>query len=97
MDFTKLDGFKVFYYLVLLLIFVALMVFLLKSAKESLRRTGGKWQSVIDEAFIGFIVFVAFTFIAQIEPSSIISFLTKPLTWIWDLVLKALRFVGIKI
>ena len=97
MDFTKLDGFKVFYYLVLLLIFVAPMVFLLKSAKESLRRTGGKWQSVIDEAFIGFLVLVAFTIIAQIEPSSIISFLTKPLTWIWDLVLKALRFVGIKI
>lgn len=97
MDFTKLDGFKVFYYLVLLLIFVALMVFLLKSAKESLRRTGGKWQSVIDDAFIGFLVLVAFTIIAQIEPSSIISFLTKPLTWIWDLVLKALRFVGIKI
>ena len=97
MYFTKLDGFKVFYYLVLLLIFVALMVFLLKSAKESLRRTGGKWQSVIDEAFIGFLVLVAFTIIAQIEPSSIISFLTKPLTWIWDLVLKALRFVGIKI
>lgn len=97
MDFTKLDGFKVFYYLVLLLIFVALMVFLLKSAKESLRRTGGKWQSVIDEAFIGFLVLVAFTIIAQIEPSSIISFLTKPLTWIWDFVLKALRFVGIKI
>jgi len=97
MDFTKLDGFKVFYYLVLLLIFVALMVFLLKSAKESLRRTGGKWQSVIDEAFIGFLVLVAFTIIAQIEPSSIISFMTKPLTWIWDLVLKALRFVGIKI
>ena len=97
MDFTKLDGFKVFYYLVLLIIFVALMVVLLKSAKESLRRTGGKWQSVIDEAFIGFIVLVAFTIIAQIEPSSIISFLTKPLTWIWDLVLKALRFVGIKI
>lgn len=97
MDFTKLDGFKVFYYLVLLLIFVALMVFLLKSAKESLRRTGGKWQFVIDEAFIGFLVLVAFTIIAQIEPSSIISFLTKPLTWIWDLVLKALRFVGIKI
>ena len=97
MDFTKLDGFKVFYYLVLLLIFVALMVFLLKSAKESLRRTGGKLQSVIDEAFIGFLVLVAFTIIAQIEPSSIISFLTKPLTWIWDLVLKALRFVGIKI
>ena len=97
MDFTKLDGFKVFYYLVLLLIFVALMVFLFKSAKESLRRTGGKWQSVIDEAFIGFLVLVAFTIIAQIEPSSIISFLTKPLTWIWDLVLKALRFVGIKI
>ena len=97
MDFTKLDGFKVFYYLVLLLIFVALMVFLLKSAKESLRRTGGKWQSVIDEAFIGFLVLVAFTIIAQIEPSSIISFLTKPRTWIWDLVLKALRFVGIKI
>lgn len=97
MDFTKLDGFKVFYYLVLLLIFVALMVFLLKSAKESLRRTGGKWQSVIDEIFIGFIVLIAFTIIAQIEPSSIISFLTKPLTWIWDLVLKALRFVGVKI
>ena len=96
MDFTKLEGFKVIYYLVLLIVFVALMVFLLKSAKESLRRTGGKWQSVIDEAFIGFIVLVAFTIIAQIEPSSIISFL-KPLKWIWDLVLKALRFVGIKI
>ena len=44
MDFTKLEGFKVIYYLVLLIIFVALMVFLLRSAKESLRRTGGKWQ-----------------------------------------------------
>ena len=48
MDFTKLEGFKVIYYLVLLIVFVALMVFLLRSAKESLRRTGGKWQSVID-------------------------------------------------
>ena len=35
MDFTKLEGFKVIYYLVLLIVFVALMVFLLRSAKES--------------------------------------------------------------
>ena len=45
MDFTKLEGFKVIYYLVLLIIFVALMVFLLRSAKESLRRTG--WEMAV--------------------------------------------------
>ena len=68
MDFTKLEGFKVIYYLVLLIVFVALMVFLLRSAKESLRRTGGKWQSVIDEIVIGFIVLISFTVIDHLLP-----------------------------
>lgn len=73
MDFTKLEGFKVIYYLVLLIVFVALMVFLLRSAKESLRRTGGKWQSVIDEIFIGFIVLIAFTITAPISSTAAIA------------------------
>lgn len=97
MDFTKLSGFKTFYYLVLLIIFIAIMWGLVKSAQASLKRTGGKISSIFDEVGVGLIVMIAFIIIAQLEPSSIIDFITKPLKWIWDLLLKALRFVGIKI
>lgn len=97
MDFTKLDGFKVFYYLILLIVFCALMWFLVKSAQESLKRTGGKWSSVVDEVIIGLIVLAGFTIVAQLEPSAVLNFITKPLTWGWGLLLKALRFVGIPV
>lgn len=97
MDFTKLSGFKTFYYLVLLIIFIAIMWGLVKSAQASLKRTGGKISSIFDEIGVGLIVMIAFIIIAQMEPSSIINFITKPLKWIWDLLLKALRFVGIEI
>lgn len=97
MDFTKLDGFKTFYYLILLIIFIAIMWGLVKSAQASLKRTGGKITSILDEIVVGIIVMIAFIIIAGLEPSSIINFIKTPLTWLWDLLLKALRFVGIKI
>ena len=97
MDFTKLDGFKTFYYLILLIIFIAIMWGLVKSAQASLKRTGGKITSILDEVVVGIIVMIAFIIVAKLEPSSVITFITKPLNSLWDLLLKALRFVGIKI
>lgn len=97
MDFTKLEGFKVFYYLILLIVFVAIILGLLKSAQASFRRTGGKISSIFDEIIIGTIVLVAFIAIAILEPSTVFDFLMKPIKWLFDLLLKGLRFVGIKV
>lgn len=97
MDFTKLDGFKTFYYLILLIAFVGGMLWLINSAKNSLKRTGGKISSIYDEIGMGALFFVGFIIIAQLEPNQVISFLRAPLNWGFDLLLKAIRFVGIPV
>ncbi|MGX8834714.1 hypothetical protein ACWG0P_10920 [Amedibacillus sp. YH-ame6] len=94
MDFTNLDGFKIFYYLILMIIFVAGMWWLIKSAMNSLKRTGGKISSIFDEIGMAAVLFVGFIIIAQLEPNQVITFLRTPVVWGFDLLLKALRFVG---
>lgn len=97
MDFTNLDGFKIFYYLILMIIFVAGMWWLIKNAMNSLKRTGGKISSIFDEIGMALVLFVAFIIVAQLEPSQVISFLKTPIVWFFDLILKALRFVGLPV
>lgn len=98
MDFTSLSGFKTAWYLFLLIVLVAILFGLLKSAMKSWKTsTGSKWKSIIDEIGVGFVVIVAFYAIAKQEPSTVIAFILKPLEWVWGLILEALRFVGVDI
>lgn len=97
MDFTNAPGFQVFYYLVLAIIWLGLMLWLVKSAINSLKRTGGKVSSVLDEIVVGIIVTVGFVIFASLEPSVVFRFIQTPLMWICDIVLQLLRFVGVRI
>ena len=97
MDFTNAPGFSTIYYLVLAIIWLAIMVGLVRSAIASLKRTGGKISSIFDELFLGIVVTVGFVMFAMQSPSSVITWMRKPLKFIWDLVLKLLRFVNIPV
>ncbi len=97
MNFLNAPGFEIFYFIVLGIIFIALMIWLVKSAMNSLKRTGGKWNSVVDEVVIGVIVLAAFIIIGQMDPASVINFLIKPLKWLWGILLDLLRFVGVQV
>lgn len=97
MNFTNAPGFKTLYYLALMIVYVALMIGLVRSAIASLKRTGGKWTSVIDEVVIGIIVTAGFIIFAKQQPSTVMTWLSKPLKFVWDLVLKLLRFVKIPV
>lgn len=97
MDFTGLAGFNIFWYLILMVIFFALMFMLVRSAASSLKRTGGKWTSVVDEVVIGIIVVAGFIMIGLQSPGTVINWIQVPLKWFWELLLGALRFVGVPI
>lgn len=97
MNFTNAPGFKTLYYLALGILWLALMVQLVRSAVNSLKRTGGKWSSVYDEIILGVIISAWFILFAQQQPSTVMTWLGKPLKFVWDLVLKLLRFVKIPV
>lgn len=97
MDFTQAPGFKVVYYLVLCIIWIAVMIGLIRSAMSSLKRTGGKISSVFDEMIVGGIVTVAFILVAMQQPSTIIGWIMPILKWVWDMLLQLLRFVGLPV
>lgn len=97
MDFTNAPGFKIIYYLVLGIIWAAIMIFLVRSAIASLKRTGGKINSIFDELFFGLLAIVAFVAFAQLPPETVITWLMKPLMWLWDMLLNLLRFVNVPV
>ena len=97
MNFTNAPGFKVIYYIALGIIWAAIMIFLVRSAIASLKRTGGKVSSIFDELFFGILAIVAFVAFAQLSPETVIMWLMKPLMWIWDMVLQLLRFVNLPV
>lgn len=65
-------------------------VMLFKSAVASFKRTG-KWTSVLDEIVVGFIVLVVYALVVANEPITIVNFLTGPILFFWDLILRFLR------
>ena len=97
MDFTNAPGFRVFWYTVMVIVWRGLMKALIKSAMNSLKRTGGKLSSVFDEVIVGIIVSVGFIIVAMQSPSTIISWLSNILKWVWNLLLSLLRFVGLPV
>lgn len=97
MNFVNAPGFKTIYYVILVLLLVAILKGLVQSAIHSWKRTGGKLTSVLDEAVIGFFVIVAFIMFAQLSPDTVITWLMKPLAWLWDMLLQLLRFVGVPV
>lgn len=97
MDFMNMPGFRVLYYLILVIVWISLMFWLVRSASNSLKRTGGKISSVIDEIVIGIIVSAGFLLVGSLSPTTVFNFLKTPLVWIFDLALQILRFVGIQV
>ncbi|WP_075877060.1 hypothetical protein [Merdibacter massiliensis] len=97
MDFLNMPGFTVFYYLILVIVWLSLIMWLVRSASNSLKRTGGKISSVIDEIAIGIVVSAGFLLVGSLPPTTVFNFLKTPITWIFDLVLQILRFVGVKV
>lgn len=65
-------------------------IMLLKSAVASFRRTG-KWISVLDEIVVGFIGLVVYAIVIMNEPITIVNFLTGPILFFWDLIVRFIR------
>ena len=97
MDFANAPGFKIFYYVVLLIVFIAIMKGLVMSAINSLKRSGGKVSSIFDEIIVGIIFMVGFFTFAMLPPATVFSWLTNVLMWFWDWLLQLLRFVNLPV
>lgn len=97
MDFTNAPGFRIFYYFIMAIIWIAVIIGLVRSAIASLKRTGGKISSIFDEIIVGGIVTVAFVIIAMQSPSMIISWIAGLLKWVWGILLDLFRFVGLPV
>lgn len=93
---TMLDTelFKAFYVMLVTLLALGIMVFLVKSAIESMKRTGGKISSVFDEFFMGIALFAVYFILVQLPPSDAVEFLVKPIKWVWGMLLDVLRTIG---
>lgn len=89
--------FKVFYQIILAIIALVAWKGLFESAVNSLKRTGGKWSSVLDELIGALIVLAILVILIQLEPSASIGMLIKPLTWFGNLLLEFARSVGIPV
>lgn len=97
MDFLKTDLAKLFWTLICVAIFIGLMVRLVKSAIDSLKRSKGSWKSVFDEIGIGVIVIVCFILVVQMDLSTIVEYLKTPVVAIWNMFINLLRQVGVPI
>lgn len=97
MEMLDTSLFKVFYQIILAIIALVAWKGLFESAVNSLKRTGGKWSSVLDELIGALIVLAILVILIQLEPSASIGMLIKPLTWFGNLLLEFARSVGIPV
>lgn len=97
MEMLDTSLFKAFYQIIIALIAVIAWKGLFESAVNSLKRTGGKWTSVLDEVIGAMFVLAILIILLQLEPSESIGMLIKPLTWFGNLLLEFARSVGIPV
>lgn len=76
--------------LIITIVFVALMLWIVKSAADSLRRTG-KWWSVIDEVVIGIIVLFAYLIVVLNDAVTIFNAVSGLIIFLWNLFIGFLR------
>lgn len=69
----------------IVLVFFGIMIFIMKSAMASWKRTG-KVLSMLDELIEGFVVLVIFCVIMVNDASTVIGWVTTPLMWIINLI-----------
>ncbi|MDH6367873.1 MULTISPECIES: hypothetical protein [unclassified Breznakia] len=96
MDFLNTDFFNFIWKLLVTLGFIGLSTGLVRSAAESLKRTG-KWTSVLDEIAVGILIIFVYIIIMTNPASTVFEFVKKPLVFLWDIVLNLLRQVGMPI
>lgn len=85
------------YNIVLTILMVYGFKMLLNSAKESLKRTGGKWRSVIDEGLIAVAGFVILIILWNMGPVGLINEAKKWVAFIWGLLVPILRNLGLPV
>lgn len=86
--------FHSFYKIIIMLIAVVAWKGLLTSAAESLKRTGNKWSSVLDEVVAALIVLACLVIFIQMQPSLVIGFLVKPIQWLGGQLIEFIRTMG---
>lgn len=97
MEMLDTTLFQSFYKIVIMLIAVVAWKGLLTSAAESLKRTGGKWSSVLDEVVAAIIVLACLVIFIQMQPSQVIGFLVKPIQWLGGLIIEFMRTMGMPV
>lgn len=97
MEMLDTSLFKAFYQIIIALVAVIAWKGLFESAVNSLKRTGGKWTSVLDEVIGAMFVLAILIILLQLEPSESIGMLIKPLQWFGNLLLEFMRTVGIPV
>ena len=91
------DLFKTFYVLIITLAGLYIMLKLVQSAMESMKRTGGKLSSIFDELAFAVVLFAIYAILVQLSPSEVIEFVIKPVKWLWGMILQVLRNVGVPV
>jgi len=97
MEMLDTSLFKAFYQIIIALVAVIAWKGLFESAVNSMKRTGGKWSSVLDELIGAVFVLAVLVILIQLEPSESIGMLIKPLQWFGNLLLEFMRTVGIPV
>lgn len=88
---------KLIFNLILTLLMVYGFKILFNSAKDSLKRTGGKWTSIIDEALIAFVGIVVLVMCWSMGPVGAVNLADKWVRFIWGLIAPILRNLGLPV
>lgn len=80
------------------LFITALMVkgfqMLWNSAQTSLKNSGGKWTSILDECILGFVGIAVLYLCWSVGPIGMVELVVKWVKWLWALVSPILRSLG---
>lgn len=67
---------------------------LFASAQNSLKRTGGKWTSILDEALMAFVGLAVLMLCWNMGPVEAVNLVIKWVQWLWGLLTPVLRTLG---
>lgn len=94
-NFTETSLFKFFWTLILIGLLAGIAYKLFESARDSWKRTNGKWSSLVDEIFLGIVAIAVFAWACTLEPKAILNWVLGIVLFLINLVVEFLRQVGL--
>ena len=83
MEMLETSLVKWLFQIIITMVFVGLMFWIIKSAQNSLKATGGKWSSVLDEVVIGIVVIVIYLLIVASGQAAVVTKIQAIWAFLW--------------